>query len=405
MLFNNKMKATLLVIVVTIIIILLIITRTSESFANSQQLLITDCIPFVPFVPTPIIPIKPGTIFISIASYRDVECAETVSTIYKLAANPYNVFLGLCEQNKENELDELCTQSGTEKYRKNMKKISINYLDAKGPTFARYHCAKLWNGEQYFLQIDSHTFFEKNWDTNLINMLEQCRKDPQGSNRPVLSVYPPTEEQLKMDGFPIMDSGKVGKNGLPIFLASFWTKYSSERPLRSPKPFVAAGFLFLDSTFLYDVPYDPMLCHLFQGEETLLSARLFTNGYDIFAPNIKVCSHHYQRRSSPLFHKEVPDAMACRKFAENKVKRILGLKGEGNDDEGWKIDNGYGLGTFRTLNDFWNASGIILENGGISNANYGIVSIEPWSRSDVVSPQFKGWNFYESGYEKIKKWT
>jgi hypothetical protein len=62
-----------------------------------------------------------------------------------------------------------------------------------------------------------------------------------------------------------MDNGKFGSNGLPMFLASFWNEDSlgPNQPIRSPKPFYAAGFLFLDASFLYEVPYDPNVSHLF----------------------------------------------------------------------------------------------------------------------------------------------
>ena len=46
----------------------------------------------------------------------------------------------------------------------------LYYKKAKGPTYARYWCSTLWEGEEFFLQIDSHTHFIKGWDTELINM-------------------------------------------------------------------------------------------------------------------------------------------------------------------------------------------------------------------------------------------
>ena len=39
---------------------------------------------------------------------------------------------------------------------------------------------------------------------------------------------------------------------------------SSTKPKRSNKALSAAGFMFLESKFLYDVPFDPNLSHLFQ---------------------------------------------------------------------------------------------------------------------------------------------
>ena len=47
----------------------------------------------------------------------------------------------------------------------------------------------LWQGEQYFLQIDSHMRFRDNWDSYLIYVLESIRSNHIGS-KPVLTSYP-----------------------------------------------------------------------------------------------------------------------------------------------------------------------------------------------------------------------
>lgn len=355
----------------------------AESFKNIENLILATkriCNEYIPFEKTPRFNIMPGTIFISIASYRDSECSNTINSIYSNAKWPKNVFIGICEQNKYTDeyKGELCIKPEFEKlYSDNIKITRINYIDAKGPTYARYYCSKLWSGQEYYFQIDSHTSFEKNWDENLIKMIEQCRYKEknigpndwglEGSKKPVLSAYPSTAEQLKTVGFPVMDSCKINDNNdLPIYFAGFWN-IESPRPLKSPKPLVAAGYMFLDASFLYDIQYDPYLSGLFQGEETLFSARLYTNGYDIFAPNIKICSHHYNREG-PMYHKDMPDFKECQKLAEKKVLFMLGLL---PDSEKKVLENNpdfmqdykkYGLGSQRTLGSFWENSGIVVKN-------------------------------------------
>ena len=44
-----------------------------------------------------VVQIKPNTIFVSIASYRDSVCSTTVESLYSMADNPQNVFVGLCQ--------------------------------------------------------------------------------------------------------------------------------------------------------------------------------------------------------------------------------------------------------------------------------------------------------------------
>jgi hypothetical protein len=57
--------------------------------------------------------IKRGTIFISIASYRDELCNTTLQSIYSMAQNPKNVYCGIVQQNDQ-EKDEDCLLSSTD---------------------------------------------------------------------------------------------------------------------------------------------------------------------------------------------------------------------------------------------------------------------------------------------------
>ena len=397
-------------VVLVVVLSFLIMRKLNEKF---EEYFGSSCVDLIEFSRTPQIPIKKGTIFVSIASYRDTECGNTVNSIFSSAKNPENIFLGICEQNKDGSEDEVCYKPDSilkdfdvSKYINQIRYHNLPYTSAKGPTYARYHCSKLWSGEEFYLQIDSHTTFEKDWDYKLIKMLDQCRysdtesdKHPygiQGSKKPILSAYPPTFEQVSLPGFPVMDNAKISDGtGLPIFLAGIWN-IESDKPLKSPKPFIAAGLMFLDSTFLYDVQYDPNLSHLFQGEETLFSARLFTNGYDVFAPNLKVCSHHYNR-SGPMFYKDNVVSYECRAKAEKKVLFLIGLSEKETvmDDFIRDIDR-YGLGTFRTMDNFWHSSGITITNKKL-------VSVENWSVLNKPSEPFEGWDFYISGFLKIRQ--
>ena len=42
-----------------------------------------------------------NTIFVSIASYRDDVCPTTLKSLYEMANKPENIFVGICQQNKE----------------------------------------------------------------------------------------------------------------------------------------------------------------------------------------------------------------------------------------------------------------------------------------------------------------
>ena len=45
------------------------------------------------------------TIFVSIASYRDKICTTTLSNLYKQATFPERVYVGICQQNVDDDSD------------------------------------------------------------------------------------------------------------------------------------------------------------------------------------------------------------------------------------------------------------------------------------------------------------
>ena len=375
-------------LLITLVIIILGCSCINENFIENFG---SSCLDFIPFKATQSHPNKVNQIFVSVASYRDDECQQTLQSIFKEADNPMNIYVGICQQNKLPE--ENCEIDVPKKFKNNIRKIDMDYMKAKGPTYARYWCSTLWKGEEFFLQIDSHTHFNKHWDTDLIKMFRQAQNE---SKKPILSVYPPTQEQMKISGAPEMCNGKLTGDGIPVFLAGWTSK--SDKPKKCPKPFAAGGFMFLHGNFLYDVPYDPNLSHLFQGEETLLSARLWTYGYDFYTPNVKVAWHHYGRPEKPKYWTDHKDSANCRREAEKRVLFLLKLKPKTSLSEEFLHDlHKYGFGKVRTLDEFWKASGIDHskkgENGLYDDCND---KINP-------DPKYKEWNFKKFGFDKIKK--
>src|SRR5690606_8638871 len=58
--------------------------------------------------------------------------------------------------------------------------------ESKGACWARSEARKLWQGEEFTLQIDAHSRFEKGWDEALLEMQAQC-----ASEKAVLTTYAP----------------------------------------------------------------------------------------------------------------------------------------------------------------------------------------------------------------------
>ena len=283
-----------------------------------------------------------ATIFVSIASYRDADCINTLHSLFSAAANPARVFVGVCEQNSP-AAAETCLPAEF-KWHDQVRRVSVPSKEAKGPTYARYLCSTLHRGERYFLQLDSHMRMVKGWDTAVIAMLRACP-----SPKPVLTHYPHDSQHAAtgIRDVPVLCKSKFDAQGLATFEAD---TLPPPRPGATPKPvpFTAGGFMFGPATMLSEVPYDPDLPQLFQGEELLYSARLWTAGYDFFTPTANLCYHHYYRKDAPKFWNDV-DYTATQQATVAKVKKLL---------DGGMPGYSHGLGTARSLAQYWAFAGI-----------------------------------------------
>ena len=301
--------------------------------------------------------VKENTIFVSIASYRDDECEKTLKSLFDNAKNKNNCFVGICQQNKY-DVDTDCLINN--EWNCNINIIRIPYFEAKGPTFARYLCSGLWNGEEYYLQIDSHSTFIKDWDEKLINMIKEI-KNRNLSSKPVLSHYPIDIINInnKTNEIPHIFSAEYNKKGILKLSTAIYTNTNNDY---KPSYFMSAGMFFCESKFLNEIPFDPTLDDLFEGEEILTSVKFYTNGWDVFTPKENIIYHEYIRKDKPKYFIDNSKTYNPNN-AELKVKRLLSLE-ENNDNER------YGLGKIRTLKSFYsNAKILSIENFTNNNKN------------------------------------
>lgn len=124
------------------------------------------------------------TIFVAIPSYRDPECRHTVDDLFAKASDPSRIRVGICLQLGDDDDDPRSHFAAT--YAPAQVRItSIDYRDAAGPCVARAEAQKLYDGEAYYLQIDSHMRFRQHWDAYLLQELRKCP-----SAKPILTTYP-----------------------------------------------------------------------------------------------------------------------------------------------------------------------------------------------------------------------
>lgn len=306
------------------------------------------------------------TIFISIASYRDVLCSTTVRNIYENAKNPMNVFIGIVEQNNAENKNELCLSENLDKkFLNNIRITKIPYQDAKGPTFARYLCSQLYKNEDYFFQIDSHTLFVQDWDEKLLKMFKNIQ-DALKTEKIILSHYPSSYETYSktpdenIKNVPTICSSFFDSRGMISFLGAQVIDMNNRDFIETP--YIAAGMMFAKGHIINNVPYDPYLDYLFVGEEILYSARCWTNGYRIITPTENIVYHLYTRKDSPKIwtDKKYTDIDAF-----EKVKTLLKLSKQQSNLESYS----FSFGKQKTLEQYYEFAGIDIENKK-SNKNF-----------------------------------
>ena len=301
------------------------------------------------------------TIFVSVASYRDVECKTTILDLFAKAEHPDRVFVGVCQQNKC-EL-ESCTRFPADfRYAHHVRSKDMAHTAARGPTLARYWCSTLHRGEAWYVQLDSHSLFSPGWDTKLVTMAKVAARTHQ-TPKIVLSNYPSAIRDEKHPetlvdpsaGVPVLCRSRFNDDGMLSMESVI------ERPNGQRVPFVSGGMLFAPASVLADVPLDPNLPDLFQGEEILYSARLYTHGYDVYTPTENVVFHHYVRGDSPKFWKDRPDYRKTQLKSLARVKMLLGFEGNSLTKENDPYSPENGTGVTRRLKDYWTFAGVDVE--------------------------------------------
>ena len=230
-----------------------------------------------------------ATIFVQIAAYREPDLPATLHNLIERAAQPERLRFGICLQLADNDPAHWGAPGFPD--HPHMEVVAFNASESRGACWARRQAQGLYDGEDFLLQIDSHMRALEHWDDLLLKTWAEC-SDPAA----VLSVYPNGFQQpccLQTSTLPVMGAAGFDDNGILKFHGISRFQLPQEQPDRPiPGAFIAAGFLFGRGSIINDVPYDPGL--YFDGEEIAMSVRLWTSGFNIYAPNRLLLFHLYK---------------------------------------------------------------------------------------------------------------
>ena len=290
-----------------------------------------------------------STLFVSVASYRDTQCKNTIESILSHARYPSRVVIGICEQNDED--DESCVVRAVKDGQ--IRQISIPHKEARGPCYARYLCASLHKDEELFIQVDSHSAFVQDWDLLLVDMVNRV---PHNLDRFVLTHYPidcsddSVVAELTTQQVPVINECRILDNNQMSFMSTafnqpnvgFYTSIS-----------VGGGFLVMHKSVLAKCPYDPNLDGVFNMEEILQSARFFTHGVHVLSPSTNLVCHKYTYETHKVPWNETNPTWDKGKNGTERCFHLL---------EGILKDDVYGLGSERTMEEFWAYTGVDYVN-------------------------------------------
>ena len=295
-------------------------------------------------------------IFVQIASYRDPELLPTIKDCIEKAKYPERLTFGICWQHSEDdEWDSLNEYKDDPSF----TIMDVKWNESKGLCWARHHIQKMYKGEDYTMQIDSHHRFIQDWDEEMINMLKLT-----GSKKPLLTAYagmydPKENKLLNYEPYKMVPD-KFTPGGTILFYPHSIENWEQlEKPI--PARFVSGHFFFTIGKHCEEYHYDPNI--YFAGDEISLSIRSYTLGYDLFHPHRLLIWHEYTREGRTKHWTDFDNKATEEGLIEipwwemdNESKRRLRhmLQEEDND-----IDlEHYGLGTFRSHHSYEMYAGI-----------------------------------------------
>jgi len=281
------------------------------------------------------------TIFVSIAAYRDPELAPTIAECVAHARWPERLHFGLCWQHGPDDTPPPVPATGR------MRLIDVPWQESLGACWARAQAMTLYDGEDHYLQLDSHHRFAPGWDELLLDQAAAT-----GSPRPLLTTYAPAYDPALPTPLGEPPTGmaldRFTAEGIALFKPC---RIPAGRPRHAR--FVSGHLLFAPGRFVTDVPYDPEL--YFHGEEISLAVRAFTHGYDLFHPGAVVVWHEYTRKlRAKHWDDHQPGVAVAEPWHARDARSLAKVRHMLEAPEGGT----YGYGAARSLADYEAYAGI-----------------------------------------------
>lgn len=292
-----------------------------------------------------------------VAAYHDFELGKTLVDVLTKSSGKHEIFFGVYlshYQQREVFIPPL----------PNLKFAESMAPENLGVGISRAMANAFYDDQDFYLQIDSHSRMYRNWDSSLVNLANRYKSD--GVSRPLFTTYASSysyDDNLReqVSYAPEVTAISFAKNP-ETFATSMIPSQLAITPDQGDKiRSIAAGFVFSTGDFA-SLGFNEKI--MFWGEEILLAASAYTNGFELRLPDQQYVSHLYfdhnavfQKNLRRHIWKDFPEEYAA-KDAESKAE-IMDIFTERR--------TGYGaLGYERTLEEYGKYAGLDFDTRKIT---------------------------------------
>lgn len=235
---------------------------------------------------------KQPTIFVSIAAMDDTEILPTIENLFAAAKHPERVYVGLGFAGRDRSTIKRVKALKNDRIRFTNYWVRKNSFKHLGVGKGRLRAAHLYRDEDYFLQVDCHSHFAKDWDVDMIQLHTEAKEASKNPKTIVTTYvgwykYHPERrpvENGERNAYPFYIPGQLWVQAVPRwFDVPLAERYTDKfYPNVKFNPACAFG----DRQFGRDTKASPDAW--FYDEDLRYSIELFDAGFSFVYPNLKV---------------------------------------------------------------------------------------------------------------------
>jgi hypothetical protein len=233
-----------------------------------------------------------ASIYVGLPSMDDLELEYAIASAFENSDNPERIFVGAAVLSMYGH-----TIKRVKKLSKKYPNLSFSYEKQKknkaetlGVGLGRKRAESLYSGQDYFLQADSHSYFEKGWDSYLINMFEEAVREV-GDDKIVITCIPPRfsydseERPQRIDPptrYPVFVPNDFFVNVVPKWTSENSLEITNKKFIPSVK--ANSAMLFGSKEFINNTGIGKD--SVFYDEELIYSINLIGDGFALVFPNV-----------------------------------------------------------------------------------------------------------------------